>query len=84
MAYQGALVLDKDGEFHTIPAGRTYRVTMDLEPAAARGDQDSNRDSGVVRARRRKLYFDLVLVGAIGVGSYFIWREVTESPSLPK
>lgn len=30
-AYRGALVLDNDGEMHTIPAGKNYRVTMDWE-----------------------------------------------------
>ena len=88
-SYQGALVLDNEGEFHTIPAGKTYRVTMDLEPAAepaapARRDQDPNKDAGVIPTKRRKLYFELILVGAAAIGSYFIWREVTVSPSLPK
>jgi hypothetical protein len=87
-AYQGALVLDNEGEFHTIPAGKTYRVTMDLEPAAqpepARRDQDTNKDAGVIPTKRRKLYFELVLIGAAAIGTYFIWREVTESPSIPK
>jgi hypothetical protein len=88
-SYQGALVLDNEGEFHTIPAGKTYRVTMDLEPAAepaapARRDQDPNKDAGVIPTKRRKLYFELILVGAAAIGTYFIWREVTESPSLPK
>jgi hypothetical protein len=88
-SYQGALVLDNEGEFHTIPAGKTYRVTMDLEPAAepaapARRDQDPNKDAGVIPTKRRKLYFELILVGAAAIGSYFIWREVTVSPSLPR
>ena len=30
-AYRGALVLDNDGELHTIPAGKNYRVTMELD-----------------------------------------------------
>ena len=81
------------GEFGPIVGkgcgSKTYRVTMDLEPAAqpaapARRDQDPNKDSGVVPTRRRKLYFELLLVGAAAIGSYLIWREVTESPSLPK
>ena len=88
-SYQGALVLDNEGEFHTIPAGKTYRVTMDLEPAAepaapARRDQDPNKDAGVIPTKRRKLYFELILVGAAAIGTYFIWREVTVSPSLPR
>jgi len=62
---------------------------MDLGPAAqpaapASRDQDPKKDAGVVPTRRRKLYFELLLVGAAAIGSYLIWREVTESPSLPK
>src|ERR1700733_7382544 len=33
-AYRGTLVLEYNGEFRSIPAGKSYRVTMDLEPAA--------------------------------------------------
>lgn len=88
-AYAGALVLDNDGELHTIPAGRTYRVTMDLEPAAQPAssigrDQNPGKDSGVIPPKRRRLVFDLILVGGVAIGSYLIWREVTESPSRPK
>lgn len=86
-AYRGALILDNEGELHTIPEGKTYRVTMDLEPAAlppARKDQDPGKDAGVVPSRRRKLYFELFVVGAAALGSYLIWYEVTQSPSLPK
>jgi hypothetical protein len=86
-AYRGALVLDNEGELHTIPEGKTYRVTMDLEPAAlpaARKDQDPGKDAGVIPPRRRKLYFELFVVGATALGSYLIWYEVTQSPSLPK
>lgn len=88
-AYRGSLVLDNDGELHTIPAGKTYRVTMDLEPAAdlipaAPRGQDPGQDSGVRHPKRRRLAFDLLFVGGVAVGSYLIWREITQSPSLPK
>jgi hypothetical protein len=86
-AYRGALVLDNDGELHSIPEGKTFRVTMDLEPATlppARRDQDPGKDAGVIPPRRRKLYFELLFVGATAVGSYLIWYEVTQSPSKPK
>jgi hypothetical protein len=88
-AYQGTLVLDNEGELHTIPAGKSYRVSMDLEPAAqptpaARRDSDPGRDAGVIPTKRRKLYFELLVAGATAVGSYVIWYEVTQSPSKPK
>ena len=87
-AYRGALILDNEGELHTIPAGKTYRVTMELElaaqPASPGGaSQDKARDNGVIPTRRRRLAFDLLLAGGVAVGSYFIWRVVTESPSQP-
>lgn len=88
-AYRGSLTLDNEGELHTIPAGKTYRVTMDLDassdliPAAPRG-QDPGHDSGVRHPRRRRLAFDLLFVGGVAVGAYLIWREVTPSPSLPR
>jgi hypothetical protein len=84
-SYRGSLVLDNEGELHTIPAGKSYRVTMDLEPAAQpappahRGD-----DAGVVPTKRRKLYFELLVLGAVAIGTGVIWYEVTQSPSLPK
>jgi hypothetical protein len=88
-AYRGSLVLDNEGELHTIPAGNSYRVTMDLEPAAepapaAGRDSDPGRDAGVIPTKRRKLYFELLILGAVAVGSGVIWYEVTQSPSKPK
>jgi hypothetical protein len=88
-AYRGSLVLDNEGELHTIPAGKSYRVTMDLEPAAqpapaARRDSDPDRDAGVIPTRRRKLYFELLVLGAVAIGGGVIWYEVTQSPSKPK
>ncbi|HEY0702991.1 MAG TPA: hypothetical protein VGD60_09515 [Candidatus Acidoferrales bacterium] len=87
-AYRGELVLDNDGELHTIPAGKTYRVTMDLEPAATPASQEAagvgGKDHDIVAPRHRHLAFDLVVLAVAGVGSYFIFREVTESPSRPR
>jgi hypothetical protein len=83
-AYRGDLNLDNDGEVHTIPTGKTYRVTMDLEPAAQPAPPSaSSGDSPIVAPRRRRLVFDLILVGGTAIASYFIWRELSESPSKP-
>ena len=90
-SYRGTLVLDNEGELHAIPAGKTYRVDIDLEPAAqpAAADgrfsnQDPGRDAGVVPTRRRRLKFALIFLGAVALGSWAIYEEVTESPSRPK
>jgi hypothetical protein len=86
-SYRGTLVLDNDGEMHAIPAGKTYRVDIDLEPAAqpaAVRDQDPGRDAGVVPTRRRRLKFALIFLGGVALGSWAIFDEISESPSKPK
>jgi hypothetical protein len=86
-AFHGSLVLDNDGELHTIPEGKSYRVTMDLDldPAAAAAPATpAYRDDGnttPAKRKRRKLAFFL-LFGVIGaLASYGIWTELSESSS---
>jgi hypothetical protein len=86
-SYRGTLMLDNEGEMHAIPAGKTYRVDIDLEPAAApepARDQDPGHDAGVIPTKRRRLKFALIFLGGVALGSWAIWEEVTESPSKPK
>jgi hypothetical protein len=83
-AYRGTLVLDNEGELHTIPAGKSYRVTMELEPAAlAPAAQDTQSDNAqTVKPRRRKrLAFYLIFTGALAGITYAVWQELAESPS---
>ncbi len=84
-AFHGSLVLDNDGELHTIPEGKSYRVTMDLEPAAsgapAAAAYRDDADNIPAKRRRRKLAF-IILFGGIGaLASYGIWTVLSESPS---
>jgi hypothetical protein len=84
-ALHGSLVLDNDGELHAIPEGKSYRVTMDLEPEAAPapatpGYRDDGNTTPAKRKRRKLALF--LLFGAVGaVASYLIWTELSESPS---
>jgi hypothetical protein len=83
-AYRGTLVLDNEGELHTIPAGKSYRVTMELEPAAvAPAAQETQPDNAqTVKPRRRKrLAFYVIFTGALGGITYGVWQELAESPS---
>ncbi len=89
-AYRGTLLLDNEGELHTIPAGKSYRVTMELEPAAEPTAQPATAPqqdgSGTVqpvqrRRRRRRLAFYLIFSGAVTGMSWAVWDELTESPS---
>ncbi|HEY0702996.1 MAG TPA: hypothetical protein VGD60_09540 [Candidatus Acidoferrales bacterium] len=90
-SYRGTLVLDNDGELFSIPAGKTYRVDMDLEPAgqpaaAAVRDQDQSKDADTIptRRRRRRLKYALIFTGLVALGSWAIFDEISESPSKPK
>jgi hypothetical protein len=86
-AYRGTLVLEYDGEFRSIPAGKSYRVTMDLEPSA-----DPQAPAGVggsVPSTKKALntptlVWALVAVGAAGGVAYVIWDVLSESSSSPK
>jgi hypothetical protein len=86
--YRGALVLDNDGELHTIPAGTNYRVTMAFDqadqqptPASAGGDNPIVQPR---KRRRRKLAFYLIFSGAVAGLTYVIWDHLDVSPSAPQ
>ncbi len=88
-AYRGSLILDNDGEMHTVPAGKSYRVTMDLEPAAPSAEpQDpegaKTRRDKIVSPRRRHLVFDMIMVGGAGAIGYVLWRYLPESMYKPQ
>jgi hypothetical protein len=84
-AYRGTLILDNDGELHEIPAGKSYRVTMDLEPASEpQGPAGAGGNNKVVAPRRRHLLFDLIILGAAGGASYALWYHLSESPYNPQ
>jgi hypothetical protein len=83
-AYRGDLIIDNDGELHTIPEGKSFRVTMDLDPAqpnasAAQGPYGT----GVKPAVNPHILLKLTAVAAVAVGTYFLYRELSESPSKP-
>jgi len=83
-AYRGTLVLDNDGDVHEIPAGKSYRVTMDLDAAAEpQAPAGAGANNKVVAPRHRHLLFDLIVLGAVGGASYALWYHLSESPSNP-
>jgi co-chaperonin GroES (HSP10) len=86
-AYRGALVLDNDGELHTIPAGKNYRVTLEWEQADQQASPASTGgDNPIIqprKRRRRRLAFYLIFTGALAAASYAIWDHLDESPYKP-
>jgi hypothetical protein len=85
-AYRGTLALDHDGEVRDIPAGKSYRVTMDLAPAAAQPQAPAGvGGSGPKHAvNTGALAWAIVAVAAAGGTAYAIWDVLSESPSAPK
>ncbi len=86
-AFRGALVLDNDGELHTIPAGKNYRVTMEWEQAEQQAPAASTGGNNPIvpprKGRRRRLVFYLIFTAVAAFGTYQIWQELSESPSKP-
>jgi hypothetical protein len=84
-SYSGDLVLDDQGELHTIPSGKSYKVTMDLteaksEPQDAEGAQTN--DHKVHSARRHHhVVLEAMIVGGAALGAYFAYQQLTISPS---
>ena len=86
--YRGTLSLEHDGEFRDIPAGRSYRVTMDLQPAAAATQPQAPAGVGgsgnKPALNTATLAWAVVAVGAAGGVAYVIWDVLSESSSTPK
>jgi hypothetical protein len=84
-AYRGALVLDNDGDLHTIGAGTSFRVTMALENDVQKPEgAETTPEVKFVPQKRRHLVFALILTGIIAAGvAYPLYRELSESPSKP-
>jgi hypothetical protein len=87
-AYSGSLVLDNDGELHTIPAGKSYRVTMDLEASnsdpqdAAGAETSGHHKTRSARRNRRALKIEAAAVLAAGtLTAYALYEHCTVSPT---
>jgi hypothetical protein len=68
-SYTGTLVVERDGEEHVIPEGKTYDVNVE-----ANGEANAEPQKyGVTSARKSHLTLTLIVVGAAAVGGFFLW-----------
>lgn len=81
-AFRGDLILDNEGELHTIPEGKSYRVVIQPDQEQTSGNNPEFHPAQN-HHRKRRLAFYLILTGALAFASYQIWQELSESPSKP-
>jgi hypothetical protein len=81
-AMRGDLTLDNGGDLRTIPEGKSADVTFEdnLEQGCHDGAADQQARQPVMR---RPIGFYIIVTAAVGVPSYLLWRELTESDSKP-
>jgi hypothetical protein len=86
-SYSGTLVLDDEGELHTIPSGKSYKVTMDLErnasdsePQDAEGAQTNTHKVHSAR-HHHHLLLELMMGGGAAAAGYAAYEILTISPS---
>lgn len=78
-AVRGDLILDNDGELHTIAEGKTFRIVIEDDSATPAGDESPQAK----RRKRRKLLFFLIFGGALVGTAALLWHHAGESQSDP-
>jgi hypothetical protein len=73
-AYKGSLVIDCDGEEHSVEAGKSYDVKLEADP-----DPAAPFVSATNHRKRRRLALILIIVGGEALTGYILWQEWSES-----
>jgi hypothetical protein len=81
-AYRGNLILDNEGELHTIPEGKAYRIVIDQEQGATPVQDNFPQDFHRGKNRKR-LAFILIGTGAAVLITYGAWSCLSQSPYKP-
>jgi hypothetical protein len=81
-AYHGDLIVEENGNVHTILEGKSYRITTDLEPPAQpSSSSQSSQGSGTKSAMSSPKGEVIAIVGGAALLSLLAWSEFCESPS---
>lgn len=81
-AYHGDLIVEENGNVHTILEGKSYRITTELEPPAQpSSSSQSSQGSGTKSAMSSPKGEIIAIVGGAALLSWLAWSEFCESPS---
>jgi hypothetical protein len=81
-AYHGDLIVEENGNVHTILEGKSYRITTELEPPAQPpSSSQSSQGSGTKSAMSSPKGEVIAIVGGAALLSLLAWSEFCESPS---
>jgi len=82
-AYHGDLIVEENGNVHTILEGKSYRITTDLEPPAQpSSSSQSSQGSGTTKSAMSSPKGEIIaIVGGAVLVSWLAWSEFCESPS---
>jgi hypothetical protein len=81
-AYHGDLIVEENGNVHTILEGKSYRITAELEPPAQPpSSSQSSQGSGTKSAMSSPKGEVIAIVGGAALLSWLAWSEFCESPS---
>jgi hypothetical protein len=83
-AYHGDLLVEENGNTHTILEGKSYRITTDLEqpPAQPNSASQSGQGSGTTKSAMSSPKGEIIaIVGTAALLSWLAWSELCESPS---
>jgi hypothetical protein len=80
-AYEGDLLLSRNGESKTIAAGESYRVALAAAAGAAGAAAAAQPALG---PDHHQWVFEAVVITAAAVTAYLVWRKLCESPSTPR
>jgi hypothetical protein len=82
-AMRGDLTLDNGGELRTIPEGKSADVTFDDSIAQGCHDESPAEQQHQRPYVRHRIGFYIIAIPGVGIPSYLLWRELTESDSKP-
>ena len=81
-AYHGDLIVEENGNVHTIAEGKSYRISTELEPPAQPPSSQTSQGSGTTRSAMSSPKGEIIaIVGGAAILSWVAWSEFCESPS---